>query len=462
MKLKLIIGTVLLGTFFLVGNIAWKSKTPGIKNNADSTIINSADLKLRMEQRAILTTAAFNDKSLLHLYVEAVRAKVADNPQNDEAITFDEIATELPEYLGDFARAFKSSYNTLLGGTYFSSDKFRDLVAGEPSGHITLDEIHVYDEAFYKNDAAQIYFPYSEDFADVDYNTVNPTVAYHPLEEPESVNAFKVINEEGIIDSIMVDEAYIQKNVTFGINFNESGERVLPLDPPPPIYTCNFLTYNTYSDVLDDRYVITATMPKIKLIANFRTWIGGTNKFTMYQCFAKPNNMGINLSPALDPITADKRAVVNEYQVKRRRVSRSEWVDFGQIYNDDWRLIQYDNPMLIFSKQGLLASPNGNFTAKVGGGLKLVEIKNAAGVITGYQWVPSFDINANAEINVHIGNQWKYQGSDYISRRGLLANAVGDNFANGDATQAGEATPWAVRKINDVMLYYFKVRECHQ
>ncbi|MEO7984554.1 MAG: hypothetical protein ABI688_10775, partial [Bacteroidota bacterium] len=414
----------------------------------------------------ILTATILKDKEILGLLVHAIRDKVKENEQNDESITFDELATGQPKYAGQLAARFKSAYLALLKeGNYFLSTEFANLPGGEPSGRIKPGNMPVYDDVFFNNDAAQIYFPYSELFAAVDIAGFD--VTYHPLKEVEENEAFKSLGgKQNSLETIIVNEDHAQKYPVLVINFDEEdNQSQLILDPPPPAYLCNFLTYNTFSDVLDDRYVITATIPKIKILKNFRSFIGGANYITMYQCYAKPDNFNVNTSPALNPITADKRIVVTDFKIKR--ANKGKWVDFGQIFNDDWRLVQYDNPMILFSKQGWFYNPSGNLEVKVSGGVKLdtVHIDKTRPYEPDsirYQWTSGFSAGASLTFNLRIGSQYQLIGSDYVSRRGLLASCVGDNFGTGTAGEAGESTPWTVRKVSDAMLYYFKIRECHQ
>lgn len=450
---------------------SWKKPNDSGRNE---TSVNSTfripaysdELKLRMEQRAIITALVLQDDVIRRLFVTAVKNKVEADNQNDEAITFDEIESPQVQYIMDFANAFKPAYKNILESeNYFRSEKFVSLSHGEPSGRLISYE---FDPVFYYNDGAQIYFPYSEDLNDIAAGKTSVYVTYHPLEEVEQNEAFlgNSIEDKTNATTMIVDENYAMNNPVFVVNFNEAEAKQQQVqDPPPPTYLCNFLTYNTFADVLDDRYVISVTMPKIKLLDNFRSWIGGTNRLTIYQCFAKPGNLNINPSPALDPITPDKRAVFTDFQIKRK--NKGKWIDFGQIYNDDWRLIQYDNPFVAYYKAGWFSSPTGSTDVNVSGGVKLDTIHidkvppYEADSIR-YQWIKSFNAGATANLHISMGNQYNFIGTDYVSRRGLFANCVGDNFGNGTATQAGETTPWAVRKMSDKFLFYFKVRECHQ
>lgn len=455
-----------LGLAFLTVLGAWKKEAPGNRQTRPPAGKTAADpdLKKRMEQRAIITAYVLKDAQLRTLYVQAVKAKLASNDQLDESITFDEIAEGTEKYVQDLAPYFRSAYlRVLQQGNYERADEFRKIQPGALSGRIGTKGMTEQDAVFYYNDGAQIYFPYSERFDAGKMDGV--AVTYHPLDEVESNEAFRVSGEkETIVENFVVDETYVSTNPTLVINFNEEeAENNSAYDPPPPNYRCNFLMYNTYSDVIDDRYVISVTMPRIKLLRNFRSFIGGANYITLYQCYAKPNNMEINPSPALDPITADKRVVCHEVKVRRNKVG--QWIDFGQIFNDDWRMIQYENPVLLFVKRGWFLNPTGAVDLKIQGGVKLdtIRIRRPGQADTFvYRWINSFNAGASANLHLDIGHKYQYIGSDYVTRRGMLANCIGDNFGNGTALDAGDNTPWTVRRLSDAVLYYFRIRECHK
>lgn len=471
-RLKIPIAFLCLSAVLITALTSWKGN--GNKHQEKKEFKNRAaseELRKRMEQRAIITATVFKDRKLLQLYVHAIKEKIAANDQNDEAITFDEIAEANEKYVTEFAPAFKTAYLAVLKeGDYYRASTFGDPF-GEYSGRLEKTNGSKEDELFYKNDGAQIYFPYSGDFEEANVSDV--AVTYHPLEEVEENEAFRVVGEKaGEVETIKVDEAFVQDHPTLVINFDEDelagkldgGQGPQnPQDPVPPPIECNLLVHNTFSDVLDDRYVITVMMPKIKLLRNFHSFIGGANYITIYQCYANPGNMNINPTPTLDPITSTSRIVVHEFKIRRNK--KAKWIDFNQIYNDDWRLIQYDNPMLLWVKRGWFANPTAAVDLSVGGGVKLdtirIHIPGHPDSLS-YRWLSSFNLGATAKLHIDVGPKYQYLGSDYVTRRGLLANCVGDNFGNGTALDAGEQTPWSVRRLSDAMLYYFKVRECHQ
>jgi hypothetical protein len=414
---------------------------------------SQGELKLRMEQRAIISATVFRDNAILQSYVRTVQMKLKANDQNDESISFDELATPQSDYIAAFAQQFKKAYLQVLEGKkYYNALHYANLPAGKPSGKINADFNSKDNDPFFFNDRAQIYFPYSENFSASAISSVY--VTWYPLGEAESNTAY-FVNDKLETNVLQLDENNAMKNPVLVINFDESSNSpsLVSGNKIEPAFTCRFLNENIFADLLDDKYVITVTMPKIKLLRNFRTWLGGSNLITIYAFFAKPNNLNINPSPALDPVTADKRLVCVDYRIRRKY--KDQWVSFGQIFNDDWRLIQYDNPFYAWYKSGWFVNPTGSIDVKVQGGLKLDQVNG------GYQWVPSFNSGATAAIHFDIEPKYQVIGSDYVSRRGLLANCVGNNFGNGTALDAGEDIPWAVRKIGDAFLYYLKVRECH-
>jgi hypothetical protein len=435
------------------------------KNLPQSNSLSPKDvgLKNKLEQRALITAVVMKDKEMVQLYVQAVKAKITADKMSEEAITFKEIYEEQPAYVSSFARKFKEQFGQIYyAHQYFRANKFpiplqpiSPTKSGSSSGTGQL-----YNELFSDNDGTQIYFPYSENFAEKE--VLHPALTYFPLQEVEDVEAYQSDDKsEDSFITFTANEQYAKYNPTFVLNLNEIGifkgalqdtTLIRPINPSQ----CNRLNYNVKADLFDDHYVVSVFIPKVKLLKNFRTWLGGSNFFCMLQCFAKPNDLQVNPQPTLNPISANNRMVTRDFMIRRRYVN--DWVDFGNIYNDDWKLEQYDNPMVIYSKQGWFYNSNVNTSINVTAGLRVDTVRNSTGIL-GYQWSSSFNAAGSATLNFNFGNQYAYRGSDYVTRRGLLANIVGDNFANG--TLEFENINYTVRKVSDCLQYAFVVNECH-
>ncbi|MDQ6755577.1 MAG: hypothetical protein M3004_01455 [Bacteroidota bacterium] len=427
-------------------------------------------IKDRMEQRAIITSYVMRDKEIVKLFVNAIHYRVRHNSQNDEAISFKEIAEEKYDYSREFAQKFKASYlNIYYAHNYFRADKFPVPIKPNPNSRTaTLDDV------FIDADGTQIYWPYSDFF--VGQEVTDPATTYYPMADLETVEAFLPDPGNPSTDIVFpANETYSQSDPIFVLNFNLSPDdyfrvdSVPPPPPPPPVATCQWLNYNTIADVINDQYVVSVTIPKVRLLKNFRTWVGGSNYLTMQQWFIKPNSLNVNPSTSLPVVTADHRDVCKNYQIKRADVGN--WMTVGWNYNDDWKLIEYDNPMVLFSEQGWFYNPDGQVTFDVNAGLTYDTATR--------RFVPSFNAGAKASVTAHIGTSYEYRGSDYLSRRGVFANAVGNNFSIGTATQAPviqwrgfpprpvlanislDTDPWALRQVSDCIQYYFKVHECH-
>jgi hypothetical protein len=88
-----------------------------------------------------------------------------------------------------------------------------------------------------------------------------------------------------------------------------------------------------------------------------------------------------------------------------------DWVDCNLIYNDDWKLEQYDNPMLIYSKQGWFYNSNGEANINVTAGLRIDTTRNNFGNIS-YLMVPTFNAGVSVGFKVVLGSQYEFRGSD--------------------------------------------------
>jgi hypothetical protein len=450
---------------FVVFAISCKKEiaTDGIRPQGNSLSSSDVGLRSKLEQRALITAVVMKDNEMVKLYVQAVKAKITADKMNEEAITFKEIYEEQPAYVSSFAKKFKEQFGQIYyAHHYFRANKFPlplQPISPTKSGSSSSTG-QLYNELFSDNDGSQIYFPYSENFAEKE--VMHPAITYFPLQEVEDVEAYQSVDKsEDSFITFTANEQYAKYNPTFVLNLNEIGifkgalqdtTLIRPINPSQ----CNRLNYNMRADLFDDHYVVSVFIPKVKLLKNFRTWLGGSNFLTMMQCYGKPNNIQVNVQPTLNPVSPFERYVCKDFMIRRKYVN--EWVDFGSIYNDDWKLEQYDNPMVIFSKQGWFYNTNGNISINVSGGLRIDTVRNSTGIL-GYQWVPSFNAAGSATINFNLGNQYEYRGSDYVTRRGLLANIVGDNFGNGTLLYKNDT--YTVRKISDCLQYAFIVNECH-
>lgn len=420
-------------------------------------------IKSKLEQRALITTTVMKDKAIAKLFTKAIKNKIAAGKMNEEAITFKEILDEQPAYVSNFAKKFKEKFGEVYyAHNYFRANKFPVPLQPIPttkSGSSSVSS-QFYNDLFSDNDGTQIYFPYSENFDQFDI--VSPAITYYPLQEVEDVEAYQ--NDENGDDNVLTfiaNELYAKNNPTFVLNINEVGNIKSPfvdnmLSDPSNSLQNRRIENNVLSDTLDDKYILSVFIPKVKLLKNFRTWLGGSNYFVMVQCYAKPNNVMVNPQPTLNPIGVNERYVCKDFNIRRKHVG--DWVDFNLIYNDDWKLEQYNNPMLIYSKQGWFYNSNGDANINVTAGLRIDTLRNNSGNIS-YQMVPTFNAGISVGFKVVLGTQYEFRGSDYITRRGMLANIVDNNFGNG--TLEYEKTNYTVRKIGDCLQYAFVVNESH-
>jgi hypothetical protein len=438
-------------------------------------------LRQRFEQRAAITASVMADPEISKSFARAVKAKLKWGRGNaDEAISFEEIVQGIQPYLKEFAPAFTQRFTQVYqSGKYIRSGQYSPSTtnANTRSGISELLANH---------DNCQIYFPYSSCFTEA--QLANPAVSYYPMADVITNTGFKSQPESDSTYALIVDEEYAKRQPLYIINDNLDANYAADLEsidaidslPQPPGYICNFLNYNTVSDSVHDGYTVSVTMPHYRMIDNIRTVFGGSNKITLKQYFAKPLNLNPNPSPALQPFDTSGRYIFIEKKILREEVGT--WILGGQIVNDFWSVIQYENPLILYGKLGWFSDPTGSINASVGGGVRLDTLRNGAGVITGYQWVPSFNLGGTFNFTATIDDPWTILGTDYVTRRGLLANAVGDNFGLGTAQQQQsvywqynwftgwvvpqiqniqlDPNPYAVRQISDMFQYYLKIRIC--
>lgn len=337
-------------------------------------------------------------------------------------------------------------------------------------GHLHQLTEYQYDDMFLTEEGTQIYFPYSENFPNV---TETPAIAHDPGYDIDEAIAH-IYSGNQPPRPILVNEDYAELHPLYVINLGplaDNGEMILlgeafadylppiPNPPPPsntpppsPRTTCYSLTYNTRNDAVDDKYVVSNVIPKIKLTKNFRSFLGGGNYLRLYQVYAIPVNLSVDpYKGTLAVGTNPNREVHQTSKIKRKY--KNKWRPFGQLWSGDWKMIQHDHAMAYAYQGGFASGGTGKIKYKIGAGIKYDAAKK--------KWVPSFDANVSLEGEISLKGKWFLaDGTDYISRRDMLAHLVNDNFGLGTALEAGEETAWTIRKSGSIK-YYFKDAICY-
>ena len=123
------------------------------------------------------------------------------------------------------------------------------------------------------SNGVQIYFPYSSNF--IGSTAIIATTNY-PLVEADTVTAYLPPTVARKVPwPFKADDDYAFSHPVYVLNFANNAERTMDQTPPPPVATCQDMTYNTIGDVIDDKYVVSVSIPKIKLTRNYRSWVWG-------------------------------------------------------------------------------------------------------------------------------------------------------------------------------------------
>lgn len=447
---------------------------------------------LHLEQISIITGEVFRDKKLQQEFQNLVIRVASNYEQEDEAIYFKQIINGNIYGVGqDFCMNFKKRYLQIFNeGKYFKAEKFKTITekikskwsnTRSTSNGSSLSSIQrpgpyhegpnngQYEEMFLTDEGTQIYFPYSENFPN---STETPAIASDPGYDVDEATAY-IYSGNNPPRPLLVNEDYAELHPLYVINLGplgENGEIILLGDPlmdlppipipgdptttpPPPILQgCFTLNYNTHNDAVDDRYIVSNTIPKIMLTQDFRSFLGGGNYLKLHQVYAIPVNLSVDADKgSLAVGTNPNREVFTTSKIKRKY--KNQWRPFGQVWSGDWKMIQHDHAMAYAYQGGFLAGGDPKIKYKIGAGIKYDAEKK--------KWVPSFDASVSLECEFSLKGKWFLaHGTDVISRRDMLAHVVGNNFGLGTALEAGETTAWTIRKSGSIK-YYFKNAICY-
>lgn len=466
MKLKTIfkITNFLFLVFFI---FSCKRELPAISVNQKEKE-DPSFIKQRLKQATLIMAATMKEENLANEFNNIIATRIEFNANNDEALSMYSIVHNKFPIASSFSEKFIRIYKEkFFSGNYPNSESFKSVTEkvkeeiaatqSNTNAPVNSSSQGPDDIIFMTSDGVQIYFPYSDNFINS-----RETVAftYYPLREQEIVTAYKIVDDNLI--SFDADDDYAFNHPVYVLNYTGADcilascpigiDSFPPPPPPPPRSTCQTMEYNTVGDYINDLYVVSVAMPKIRLTEQYRSWVGGSNYISLNQLYAIPRNLSIDSTNGSLAVSDTNRVVISRFQIKRKAVIKKQYVDFGQIWNGDWRLLQYNNAMLISYEGGFLSNTSGGLNFNVNAGIKYDTSQ--------HRWVPQFDAGVDLRVHIDFDKRWKEDGTDYISRRDALAHIVGDTFGNGTALDAGETIPWTVRKCGHV-LYYFKNVICY-
>ncbi|MBC7720446.1 MAG: hypothetical protein H7068_00385 [Pedobacter sp.] len=448
---------------------------------------------LRLEQISIITGEVFRDKNLQNEFRNLVIRIAVNFKKEDEAIYFKQIVDGAIYNTGrSFCEKFKLKYLEIFNsGNYFNASKFKTVTEKIKSHDVSLNYSrnnakgefstkqvlvigsngNIYDDLFMLANGTQIYFPYSENFIN---STEEPSLTYDRGYDIEDVIAYQFSNTQDTPFEVWTNEHYSQQHPVYVINegpVDYLGDPILlggpdlppvpnpsPLPtptPPPPVAQCYTLNYNTLSDFVDDRYVVSNSVPRINILENYRTWLGGGNYIAIYQIYTIPKDLSVDKDNGTLAVK-DTSRLINDKDLKIKRKYAGNWgYEIGFLFNGDWRLLQFNNAMAIAYKGGWFTNGLGDINYSITAGLKYDPATS--------KWKPSFEGSISTSGKINLSGQWFLDGTDYISRRDMLSHVVGNAFSMGVATDIGEAHetyPWTLRKCGRVM-YYFKDAICY-
>jgi len=206
-------------------------------------------------------------------------------------------------------------------------------------------------ETFLINNNIQIYWPYSENW---DESKV-PVVTYEPLNKMATeVVAYK-LNQNGTIDSLIVDEEYAKNNPVWVINQNNTDYDNLPNFIKGKTVKNNIIYLIENSSKLplnvaenlplnDSTYVYSLYIGSMKAVKQWDTWIAGGSEF-------KFRMVGAKLVGGVQS-TDYSMAIVSAPAFTRNDISNKKTKILNSLINIDWGIRETANGFALWEDDG--------------------------------------------------------------------------------------------------------------
>lgn len=314
----------------------------------------------------------------------------------------------------------------------------------------------------------QLFYPYSDEYANDDHTVQDFFVTYDPLVFTQTNEAFQF--EDGISNPTKIDQMendFIDYNPVYVIvpidpcdivgqpclfedaepyfadvngDYNSDGsDDALALSGLPDELENQavLLKYNVNHQDIPQDDIVSTSIRKIRVRGTSWIGFGGTHQKLVFKRLTADgpiqNNQGI--------LTAGP----NDYDVGYRRITRKncknkKWVSFNEELDSDWNMSENYQTLAVFSKHHLTGEATVN--VKAGAGLQLVN----------GQIVPGAVLSGSVDGKIKVGGA-KTRAKEEISRRHVLATIVGNGTTGVSILDNG--TNYNVKRIG-IVDYYFK------
>lgn len=258
-----------------------------------------------------------------------------------------------------------------------------------------------------------------------------------------------------------------------------SREPEIQLDsvPPPPNPSYNGPLQNNippfaHSTISNDKYLLSATIPRIRLKGNVRFgfW-SGPNRISMYRGNARiANPYRQNFSEA---ILDTSLPVFREISISRNSARNWNWNGCDAVYTNQWRQEQVDNHIVVTYVASWLYFAGADIDFQATAGVKwdtsmvqrtVIVNGQSITITTQKGWVPQFDASAKVSGKISIRKREKVLGEIPLSRASFMAQAIGNNFGLGTCANTGASQcekDWSIRAINGSFEYFFRINITH-
>ena len=184
---------------------------------------------------------------------------------------------------------------------------------------------------------------------------------------------------------------------------------------------------------------MTTLIPHMKLNDHYVGLFTGASKVRLYKIYGKveSTNTLVNFDYQL--------GYLGEFKFRRRDIRKGNWKEFNILFDDDWDVTENNVMFALISKQGAFS------------GTKDDEITLSGNVKIGYdeskkEASTSSVTTVEYEIKLGKGERLKLRYKDKISRRGALANVVGDQLLHG--VYSRDDVDYTIRAADKLRFYF--------
>ena len=319
---------------------------------------------MKLEQSAKIIAEVIKDKSILK-ELNGQIAKKLSITKSEEALTFKELFEEpdsrkvastntnnskLFTMDASIANRFKVRYQEIAKNkTYAHPEKYAIL---EKSNNLKTQSLQPIEDML-TIDGAELYFPFSDNFKNVDYN---PTITSHPINENEGNDGYYWDVETASWQTVWVNEDYAFENPSYIVTLNDgpTPEQISSkmIDGVPFELIPNFGIQDDSTPPFINPTTIQGSrvyFGRFHLEQQAEGFLDGASEITFVQPSATPSlNADGTLNTATFVANGFRIGKLRRGYIRRMRNNHEKNTLVGGTFTNEWLPINSNLPMIIY------------------------------------------------------------------------------------------------------------------